>query len=123
MEHNRPPHKFLLVVYLTAMVAIFGTFIIFVYYLFARNLKKQFDRNWQLQEQFTTNFSHHLRNLLTKIGLSIELMLAHSERFQTNDARKLEKIETATKQMQRLVDDLLYLIRTDTVTISPARSK
>jgi signal transduction histidine kinase len=80
-------------------------------------------QNWQLREQFTTNFSHHLRNLLTKISLSVELMLAHPERFQASDSRKLEKIDTATKQMQRLVDDLLYLIRTDSVAIAPARSK
>jgi signal transduction histidine kinase len=80
-------------------------------------------QNWQLREQFTTNFSHHLRNLLTKISLSIELMLAHQERFQTSDSRKLEKIDTATKQMQRLVDDLLYLIRIDNVAIAPTRSK
>jgi OmpR-family two-component system manganese-sensing sensor histidine kinase len=84
----------------------------------ARQIFAPIDRSWQLREQFTTNFSHHLRNLLTKITLSIELMLAHSERFQASDARKLEKIDTATKQMQRLVDDLLYLIWTDTLTIA-----
>jgi two-component system, OmpR family, manganese sensing sensor histidine kinase len=80
-------------------------------------------QNWQLREQFTTNFSHHLRNLLTKISLSVELMLAHQERFQASDSRKLEKIDKATKEMQRLVDDLLFLIRTDTVAIAPTRSK
>ncbi len=80
-------------------------------------------QNFQWREQFVTNFSHHLRNLLTKISLSVELMLARQERFQASDSRKLEKIDTAAKQIKRLVDDLLFLVRTDTFAIASARSK
>ncbi|MGL5872766.1 MAG: sensor histidine kinase, partial [Xenococcaceae cyanobacterium] len=80
-------------------------------------------QNFQWREQFITNFSDHLRNLLTKISLAVELMLARRERFQATDSSKLVKIDAATRQMQRLVDDLLFLVRTDTVAIAPDRSK
>lgn len=80
-------------------------------------------QNFQWREQFTTNFSHHLRNLLTKINLAVELMLTRQEKFQATDSSKLIRIDAATKQMQRLVDDLLFLIRTDNVAIANDREK
>jgi signal transduction histidine kinase len=40
-------------------------------------------------------------------------MLSRREQYQTSDIKKLERIDVATKQMQRLVEDLLFLIRTD----------
>jgi signal transduction histidine kinase len=64
-------------------------------------------------EQLTNNLSHYFRHFLTKISLSVELMLSRREQYQTSDIKKLERIDVATKQMQRLVEDLLFLIRTD----------
>ena len=71
------------------------------------------DENFQGREQFSVNLAHHLRNLLTRINLSVELMLRHSERFHPSDFRKLTTIDAATQQMQRLVEDLLFLARYD----------
>lgn len=64
-------------------------------------------------EQLTNNLSHYFRHFLTKISLPVELMLSRREQFQASDIKKLEKINITTKQMQRLVEDLLFLIRTD----------
>jgi two-component system, OmpR family, manganese sensing sensor histidine kinase len=64
-------------------------------------------------EQITANLSHYFRHFLTKISLSVELMLSRREQFQASDIKKLERIDVATKQMQRLVEDLLFLIRVD----------
>ena len=76
-----------------------------------RPSSKPIDENFQRREQFSVNLAHHLRNLLTRINLSVELMLRHSERFHPSDFRKLTTIDTATQQMQRLVEDLLFLAR------------
>jgi two-component system, OmpR family, manganese sensing sensor histidine kinase len=64
-------------------------------------------------EQLTNNLSHYFRHFLTKISLPVELMLSRREQFQASDIKKLERIDVATKQMQRLVEDLLFLIRAD----------
>jgi two-component system, OmpR family, manganese sensing sensor histidine kinase len=64
-------------------------------------------------EQLANNLSHYFRHFLTKISLPVELMLSRREQYQTSDIKKLEKINVATKQMQRLVEDVLFLIRAD----------
>jgi two-component system, OmpR family, manganese sensing sensor histidine kinase len=64
-------------------------------------------------EQLTNNLSHYFRHFLTKISLPVELMLSRREQYQPSDIKKLERIDVATKQMQRLVEDLLFLIRAD----------
>ncbi len=70
-------------------------------------------------KQFAADASHELRNPLTRIGIASEVMLNHSEQFQPSHLRKLEMINTAAKQMQRLVEDLLFLARTDAGAIAP----
>ena len=64
-------------------------------------------------KQFTADASHELRSPLTVIKTSIEVMLMLN---QPLDAKKLTAITSATNQMTRLVEDLLFLARTDTVT-------
>jgi two-component system, OmpR family, manganese sensing sensor histidine kinase len=70
-------------------------------------------------KQFAAEASHELRNPLTRISIASEVMLNHAEQFPPSDVRKLEMINTATKQMQRLVEDLLFLARTDAGAIAP----
>jgi signal transduction histidine kinase len=76
------------------------------------------EQSFQAKDLFAINLSHHLRNLLTRINLSVELMLSHAERFQPSDSRKLETINVAAQQMQRLIEDLLFLSRNNTDAIS-----
>lgn len=74
--------------------------------------------NQQLK-QFTADASHELRSPLTVIKTSIQVMMTHPERIHPADVEKLEAIASATGQMTRLVEDLLFLARTDTTTITP----
>jgi signal transduction histidine kinase len=76
------------------------------------------EQSFQATDQFAVNLSHHLRNLVTRINLAVELMLNHSERFQPSDSRKLETIKVATEQMQRLIEDLLFLTRNNSDAIA-----
>ena len=66
-------------------------------------------------KQFTADASHELRSPLTVIKTSAEVMLNHPERVHPKDARKLAAIVEATGQINHLVEDLLFLARTDTV--------
>ena len=64
--------------------------------------------------QFTSDISHQLRTPLTRISMATEIMLTHKEAIQPSDARKLTIINSATEQMKRLIEDMLFLLRNDT---------
>jgi signal transduction histidine kinase len=83
-----------------------------------RQALEPIQQNLQQLKQFAAEASHELRNPLTRISIANEVMLSNRDRFQPSDSRKLEMIDAATRQMQRLVDDLLFLIRTDNLTIA-----
>lgn len=76
------------------------------------------DRSIRQLKQFTADASHELRNPLTAIKASVEVMQSHADRLSAADGRKLEAIASATHQMSRLVDDLLWLARSDRATPS-----
>lgn len=64
--------------------------------------------------QFTSDISHQLRTPLTRISMATEIMLAHKESIQPSDARKLSIINNSTEQMKRLIEDMLFLLRSET---------
>lgn len=72
--------------------------------------------SFQQLKQFTADASHELRSPLTVVKTSVEVMLNHPERVHPLDAKKLAMIASATNQMTRLVEDLLFLARTDAAT-------
>ncbi|MGK7941124.1 MAG: sensor histidine kinase [Crocosphaera sp.] len=65
------------------------------------------------QQRFTADASHELRGPLTAIKASVDLMGRHPERFNQRDIRKIKAISNATEQMKGLVEDLLFLARSD----------
>jgi len=71
------------------------------------------EQSFQTLKQFTADASHELRNPLTAIKTSVQLIQSHPERIHPNDFHKLKAIESATNQMTYLVEDLLFLARTD----------
>lgn len=72
------------------------------------------ERNLKQLRQFTADASHELRSPLAAIKASVEVMQNHPERIHPKDAKKLAAIISATDQMNRLVEDLLFLARADT---------
>ncbi|PSM49653.1 two-component sensor histidine kinase [Chroococcidiopsis sp. CCALA 051] len=73
--------------------------------------------NQQLK-QFTADASHELRSPLAAIKTSTQVMMTHPERIHPADVDKLDAIASATKQMTCLVEDLLFLARTDVTETS-----
>ena len=86
-------------------------------------IEQSFQQLNQLNEQlkqFTADASHELRNPLTVVKTSIQVMLTHPERIHPADVEKLDALVSATNQMTRLVEDLLMLARTNTKDGIPA---
>ena len=74
-------------------------------------------------KQFTADASHELRGPLTAIKFSIDIMRNHPERIHPKDVKKLNAVANATSQMGQLIEDLLFLARTDKEIIVPTRAK
>lgn len=74
-------------------------------------------RSFQRLKQFTADASHELRSPLTAICTTVEVMQSHAEQLNPSDVKKLEIISNATAQLTHLVEDLLFLARTDAAAI------
>ncbi|MGK7892595.1 MAG: sensor histidine kinase [Xenococcus sp. (in: cyanobacteria)] len=74
-------------------------------------------------KQFTADASHELRGPLTAIKASIDIMKSHPERIHPKDTKKITAISSATDQMGQLIEDLLFLARTDNKVVMPSREK
>ena len=74
---------------------------------------KPVEQSYRQLKQFTADASHELRSPLTAIKISMDVMLSHPERIHPKDVKKLAAISSATTQMNHLVEDLLFLARTD----------
>ena len=70
-------------------------------------------KSYQTLKRFTADASHELRSPLTAIKTSLEVMLKHPERIHPKNTKKLAAISSATDQMISLVEDLLFLARSD----------
>jgi signal transduction histidine kinase len=68
-------------------------------------------------KQFSAEISHQIRTPLTRISLAIEILLTHNEKFSPADAQKLIMINASTEQIKSLVEDLLFLMRTDGISV------
>jgi signal transduction histidine kinase len=78
-----------------------------------RQSVKPIEKSFQQLKQFTADASHELRSPLTAIKTSVEVMKSHPERIHPADEKKIEAMASAAKQMTRLVEDLLWLARSD----------
>lgn len=76
-------------------------------------------QSYQNLKQFTADASHELRNPLTVIMTTVELMENHSEQFSADDVRKLKTISSSTTQIRHIVEDLRFLSHTDAI-VDPA---
>ncbi|WP_107669969.1 cell wall metabolism sensor histidine kinase WalK [Cyanothece sp. BG0011] len=107
-------HQLLLILSFSAIVAF--TLAAVGGYFLTDTAVKPIEQAYEKQQQFTADASHELRGPLTAIKASIDIMRRHPERFQAKDNRKVGAIANATEQMTRLVEDLLFLARSEKKT-------
>ncbi|PSF32931.1 two-component sensor histidine kinase [Aphanothece hegewaldii CCALA 016] len=78
-----------------------------------RQAMQPIEESFARLKQFTADASHELRSPLMAIKTNTMVALKYSEGMRENDREKFEAIASATSQMTRLTEDLLFLARTD----------
>ena len=71
------------------------------------------EASFQRLQQFTADASHELRSPLMAIKTNARVALKYPAGMRSSDLDKFESIESATTQMTRLTEDLLWLARMD----------
>lgn len=78
-----------------------------------RQAMQPIEQNFQRLKQFTADASHELRGPLMAIKSNAAVALKYPEGMRSTDAEKFKAIASATNQMTRLTEDLLFLARAE----------
>ena len=74
---------------------------------------KPIKRSWEQQRQFVADASHELKTPLTVILANTDIVLSHKDDTITNQIKWINYIKTEAQRMTTLVNDLLFLAKTD----------
>lgn len=82
-------------------------------YWLTRQTVQPIEQSLMRVKWFTANASHELRSPLTVIKSNIGLISNHPERIHASDRKRIAAIAWAADQMTNLIEDLLFLARSD----------
>ena len=74
---------------------------------------KPIKRSWEQQRQFVADASHELKTPLTVILANTDIVLSHKDDTIDNQIKWIHYIKTEGERMTTLVNDLLFLAKTD----------
>ena len=79
------------------------------------------ERAWLQQRRFVADASHELKTPLTVILANNNILLSHPEERVETQKQWLESTGEEAQHMRRLVDDLLFLAKSDAGERPPVR--
>jgi signal transduction histidine kinase len=85
----------------------------FVSLLLANLALKPVEATWTRQKQFVADASHELKTPLTVILANQKILLAHPEKTVAEQSQWIENTQSEGDRMKSLVEDLLFLAKTD----------
>lgn len=114
-EHSTLRTLFLtcLLIWLLAMTAFF-----FVGLFLAWLALRPVEKTWKQQRQFIADASHELKTPLTVILANTGIVLAHPSEAVDSQSKWLRYTQEEARQMKGLVEDLLFLAKSDAARLS-----
>ncbi len=77
---------------------------------------KPVKKAWEQQKQFVADASHELKTPLTVILANNNIMMSHKDRQISEEAQWLESTEEEAQHMKQLIDQMLFLAKSDAGT-------
>lgn len=71
---------------------------------------------WEKQKQFVADASHELKTPLTVILANNNIMMTHKNALVSDESKWLESTEEEANHMKSLIDQMLFLAKSDTAT-------
>lgn len=96
-------------------------FLILSLYL-SRLALKPVETAWQQQNQFIADASHELKTPLTVIIANLQILSSHKECTIREQEKWLNNTKEETARMKQLVEELLFLARSDAGTVQAAQT-
>lgn len=105
-------------------IACAGLIIVFFLSLFLANWAiKPIELAWNKQKQFIADASHELKTPLTVISTNVDVVLSTPNDYIQNQERWLKYIKLETSRMSKLVNELLYIAKSDSNEIKMEMSE
>lgn len=77
---------------------------------------------WNQQNQFIADASHELKTPLTVILANLKILLAHKSDTISSQERWIKNTQSEAESMKKLVEELLFLARSDSNTAVPEKT-
>ncbi|AYD40460.1 sensor histidine kinase [Clostridium fermenticellae] len=109
---------------ISIIVCIVSLIVVFIISLLLSNIAlKPIINVWEKQKAFVADASHELRTPLSVIRTNLDLVLDNHEETVGSQEKWLNNIKTETQRMTKLIEDLLFLARSDSGKKSLMRLK
>ena len=103
--------------FISALLFFGGMAVIFLISLFLSGLAvKPVKKAWEQQKQFVADASHELKTPLTVILANNNIMMSHKNATIEDERQWLESTEEEAGHMKKLIDNMLFLAKSDAGT-------
>jgi two-component system sensor histidine kinase CiaH len=121
-RYERNNLKTLLIYCLLVFFAAVFLFLILSIFL-SRLALKPVENAWRMQNQFIADASHELKTPLTVILANLQILSLHQECTIMEQQKWLDNTKEESERMKQLVEELLFLARSDTGAVQAQAAK